>query len=81
MCAGVRASQEAFCPNGEVRWPGRVQTANNPRVSQSGRTINANLSLANRDVPGRHVISLNTVTRLTFANGAVKTAYEALPVR
>lgn len=68
-------------PEKEYWWPGRNQAALDPRVSQQGRTINANLSLAIKNVPGRRVISLNTVARLTFANGVVKTAYEPLTVR
>lgn len=68
-------------PEKEYWWPGRTQGALDPRVSQSGRTISANLSLAVKDVPGRRVISVNTIARLTFANGAVKAAYEPLTVR
>lgn len=68
-------------PEKEYWWPGRAQSALDPRVSQSGRTISANLSLAVKDVPGRRVIALNTIARLSFANGVVKTAYEPLTVR
>ena len=68
-------------PDKEYWWPGRQQGALDPRVSQQGRTITANVSLAVRDQPGRRVTSLNTIARLTFANGAVKTAYEPLLVR
>ena len=58
-----------------------MQKALDPRVTQQGRTVKADLSLAIRNVPGRRVISLNTIAKLTFANGAVKTAYEPLTVR
>ena len=68
-------------PDKEYWWPGRQQGALDPRVSQQGRTITANVSLAIKDIPGRRVTSLNTIARLTFANGAVKTAYEPLTVR
>lgn len=68
-------------PEKEYWWPGRVQKALDPRVTQQGRIVKADLSLAIRNVPGRRVISLNTIAKLTFANGAVKTAYEPLTVR
>lgn len=68
-------------PEKEYWWPARTQTGLDPRVSQQGRTIYANLGLAIKSVPGRRVISLNTVARLTFANGVVKTACEPLTVR
>ncbi|WP_235692653.1 hypothetical protein [Deinococcus aquaedulcis] len=68
-------------PEKEVWLPGRTPGPLDPRLTQQGRTITANLSLAVKDVPGRRVTSLNTIARLTFANGAVKTAYEPLLVR
>ncbi|PTA69141.1 hypothetical protein [Deinococcus arcticus] len=68
-------------PEKEVWLPGRTPGPLDPRLSQQGRTVTANLSLAVRAVAGRQVTSLNTIARLTFANGAVKTAYEPLLVR
>ncbi|WP_339095722.1 hypothetical protein WDJ50_14190 [Deinococcus sp. VB142] len=68
-------------PEKEYWWPGRAQQPLDPRVTQQGRTVSANLSLAIKSVPGRRVISLNTIAKLTFANGTVKTAYEPLTVR
>ncbi|MBZ9714359.1 hypothetical protein [Deinococcus multiflagellatus] len=68
-------------PEKEVWLPTRTPGPLDPRVTQQGRTITANLSLAVKDVPGRRVTSMNTIARLTFANGAVKTAYEPLLVR
>lgn len=68
-------------PEKEYWWPGRAQKALDPHVSQQGRTVKADLGLVIKGVPGRRVIGLNTVANLTFANGAVKTAYEPLTVR
>ena len=68
-------------PEKEYWWPGRQQGKFDPVVSQQGRTVTANISLAVKSVPGRQVTSLNTIAKLTFANGTTKTAYEPLPVR
>ncbi|MBZ9752339.1 hypothetical protein K7W42_15920 [Deinococcus sp. HMF7604] len=68
-------------PEKELWLPGRTPGALDPRVTQQGRTVTANISLAVKSVPGRQVTSLNTIAKLTFANGAVKTAYEPLLVR
>ena len=68
-------------PEKELWLPGRTPGPLDPRLTQQGRAIDLNVSLAVKKVPGRRVTSVNTIARLTFANGAVKTAYEPLLVR
>ncbi|UBV43369.1 hypothetical protein LAJ19_03910 [Deinococcus taeanensis] len=68
-------------PGKELWLPGRAPGALDPRLTQQGRVITLNVSLAVKKTPGRTVTSLNTIAKLTFANGAVKTAYEPLLVR
>lgn len=65
----------------EYWWPQRRQQALAPRLSQTGHQINANLSLNIKHIPDRSFTYLNTIAKLTFANGVVKTAYARLPVR
>ncbi|GGS19955.1 hypothetical protein [Deinococcus knuensis] len=68
-------------PDVETWVAGRTPGTLDPRLSQNGRVVTASVSLAVKKVPGRTVTSLNTIARLTFANGTVKTAYEPLLVR
>lgn len=72
---------KTLLPAKELWLPGRAPGPLDPRLTQQGRVIDLNVSLAVKKVPGRTVTSLNTIARLTFANGAVKTAYEPLLVR
>ncbi|ADV65698.1 hypothetical protein [Deinococcus maricopensis] len=72
---------KTLLPGKDTWQQGRAPGTTDPRLTQNGATITANLSFNVRNVPGRRVTSINAIGTLTFQDGTVKRVYEPLQIR